>query len=99
MDCQGAAPLERVPLFGDTSRVVGRVLDELGLQHDLRTRLDGAWKPVTLALPDRRGLLPTTLADRGRELGRAVRRAQRGARGALRRGRGLRREPRSVAGG
>lgn len=69
MDCQGAAPLERVPLFGDTSRVVGRVLDELGLQHDLRTRLDGAWKPVTLALPDRRGLLPTTLADRGRELG------------------------------
>jgi phytoene dehydrogenase-like protein len=69
MDCQGAAPLEQVPLFGDTSRVVGRVLDELGLQHDLRTRLDGAWKPVTLALPDRRGVLPTTLADRGRELG------------------------------
>lgn len=68
MDCADAAPLERVPLFGDTSRAVVRVLDELGLQHDLRTRLDGAWKPVTLALPDRRGTLPTTLADRGREL-------------------------------
>ena len=69
LDCAGAPPLERPPLFGDTARLVVRVLDELGLQHDLRTRLEGAWRPVTLALPDRRFVLPADEGARGRELG------------------------------
>jgi len=72
IDCAGASPLERPPLFGDTARVVVRVLDELGLQHSMRTRLEGAWRPVTLALPDRRFTLPADDSARGRELGEAL---------------------------
>ncbi len=72
IDCAGAPPLERPPLFGDTARLVMRVLDELGLQHDLRTRLEGPWKPVTVALPDRRFVLPADETARGRELGEVL---------------------------
>lgn len=72
VDCADAPPLERPPLFGDTARLVGRVLDELGLQHSLRTRLEGPWRPVTVALPDRRFVFATEDADRGRELAEAL---------------------------
>ncbi len=72
IDCAGAPPLERPPLFGDTAKLVVRVLDELGLQHSMRTRLEGAWRPVTLALPDRRFVLPADEGARGRELGEVL---------------------------
>lgn len=70
MDQAGAPPLERGPLFGDTPKSVHRVIEELGLQHTFRTRLEGAWRPVTVALPDRRLVLPTAERARGVELGR-----------------------------
>ncbi|MCA9541558.1 MAG: hypothetical protein KC620_21820, partial [Myxococcales bacterium] len=69
IDAVDAPGPERVPLFGDTAPLVRRVLDELGLQHTLRTRIEGAWKPVTVALPDRRFVLPALDTERGRELG------------------------------
>lgn len=72
IDCAGAPPLERPPLFGDTAKLVVRVLDELGLQHSMRTRLEGAWQPVTVALPDRRFVLAADERARGRELGEVL---------------------------
>lgn len=72
IDCAGAPPLERPPLFGDTARLVVRVLDELGLQHSMRTRLEGAWGPVTVALPDRRFVLAAEEKARAHELGEVL---------------------------
>ncbi len=60
------------PLFGlQTSPVLSRVLDEVGLVHATRTRLEGSPRPVTLALPDRRLTLEPEAAARGQALGAA----------------------------
>ena len=60
-----------VPLMGlRVSPIVRRVLDELGLQHAVRTRLEGAPGGVGIALPDRRFTLEVDVRARGVELGR-----------------------------
>lgn len=56
------------PLFGLNAPIVQRVLDQLGLLHTVRTRLDGPPRPITVALPDRRFTLEPTLEARGRAL-------------------------------
>lgn len=61
-----------VPAMGlKASPIVRRVLEELGLQHAVRTRLDGELRAIGVALPDRRFTLETDLHARGVELGRA----------------------------
>lgn len=63
------APAVEPPLFGlRTAPCLQRVLEDLGLVHTLRTRLDGEPRPITLALPDRRFTLPADLAGRSRIL-------------------------------
>lgn len=58
------------PLFGlRTSQIVKRALDQLGLLHALRTKQEGEPKALTVALPDRRFVLPSDLSLRGRVLG------------------------------
>lgn len=65
-------PPDDAPLFGlQTSPVVRRVLDEVGLVHATRTRLDGPPRPIALALPDRRLQLEPEAAARGQALGAA----------------------------
>ncbi|MCB9535901.1 MAG: hypothetical protein H6704_06515 [Myxococcales bacterium] len=60
------------PLIGlDTAPIVRRVLDELGLVHTVRTRLEGPPRPITVALPDRRFTLEPTVEARGRALAEA----------------------------
>lgn len=56
------------PIFGLGAPIVQRVLDQLGLVHTVRTRLDGPPRPITVALPDRRFTLEPTLEARGRAL-------------------------------
>jgi hypothetical protein len=66
-----AAPLDAVPappIFALNAPIVQRVLDQLGLVHTVRTRLDGPPRPITLALPDRRFTLEPTFEARGRVL-------------------------------
>ena len=60
------------PIVGlKASPIVRRLLDELGLVHAIRTRVEGEPGGVTVALPDRRFTLEPELAARGVELGRA----------------------------
>lgn len=59
------------PTFALGAPIVQRVLDQLGLVHTVRTRLDGPPRPVTVALPDRRFTLEPNLEQRGRVLGAA----------------------------
>lgn len=67
------------PLFGlRTAPIVQRVLEELGLVHAVRTKVDGGLDPVAVALPDRRFTLEPELTARGRELGRAFPEARAG---------------------
>jgi len=69
-----AALLEPWPvaLIGlKASPIVRRVLDELGLSHAVRSRLDGVPPSLGIALPDRRFPLPADVRQRGIELGRA----------------------------
>jgi hypothetical protein len=53
------------------SPIVRRVLDELGLLHAVRSRLEPSVPRLGVALPDRRFELPRDLPARGVELGRA----------------------------
>ncbi len=68
-----APPLDTTaPLIGlDTAPIVRRVLDELGLLHTVRTRLEAPPRAVTVALPDRRFTLEPELPARGRVLAEA----------------------------
>jgi hypothetical protein len=54
-----------LPVFGlETTPLLHPLLDEMGLVHDVRTRIYGPPKPITIALPDRRFSMSPDVRER-----------------------------------